>query len=71
MSMLPYETRVDRELLFNCFLSFSRFEYALKASGLFKRTDPGRNDPSRPITNGSTQIFGPARLRSRDSSGQP
>jgi hypothetical protein len=46
--MLPYETRVDRELLLNFFLTFSRFEYALKASGLFKRTNPQRNDPSRP-----------------------
>ena len=36
MSMLPYETRVDRELLLNFFLTFARFEYALKASGLFK-----------------------------------
>ena len=48
MSMLPYETRVDRELLLNFFLTFSRFEYALKASGLFKRTNPQRDDPSRP-----------------------
>ena len=31
------ETRVDRELLFEFYLTFSRFEYALKASGLFKR----------------------------------
>ena len=46
--MLPYETRVDRELLLNFFLTFSRFEYALKASGLFKRPNPQRNDPSRP-----------------------
>ena len=46
--MLPYETRVDRELLLNFFVTFSRFEYALKASGLFKRTNPQRNDPSRP-----------------------
>ncbi len=46
--MLPYETRVDRELLLNFFLTFARFEYALKASGLFKRTNPQRNDPSRP-----------------------
>jgi hypothetical protein len=48
MSMLPYETRVDRELLLNFFLTFSRFEYALKAKDLFKRTNPQGNDPSRP-----------------------
>lgn len=34
--MTPYETRVDRELLLEFFLTFSRFEYALKDSGLFK-----------------------------------
>ena len=46
--MLPSETRVDRDLLLNFFLTFSRFEYALKASRLFKRTSPQRIDPSRP-----------------------
>lgn len=29
------ETRVNRELLLEVFLSFARFEYALKATGLF------------------------------------
>ena len=48
MSMPPHETRVDLELLLNFFLTFSRFEYALKASGLFKRTNSQRNDALRP-----------------------
>ena len=40
--MLPFETRVNRELLLEFFLMFSRFEYALKDSGLFKR--PNNNE---------------------------
>lgn len=42
------QTRVNRELLLDFFLTFSRFEYALKASDFFKRPDPARHDPSRP-----------------------
>ena len=42
------ETRADRELLLTFFLTFARFEYALKASGLFKRPNRHRNDVSRP-----------------------
>lgn len=38
------ETAVDKMLLLEFFLVFSRFEYALKASGLFKRRTP---DPPR------------------------
>jgi hypothetical protein len=38
------ETTVDKTLLLEFFLVFSRFEYALKASGLFKRHPP---DPPR------------------------
>ncbi len=34
------ETIVDRELLLDFFLLFSRFEYAIKASGYFKRHQP-------------------------------
>lgn len=41
--MPSYETRVDRELLFEFYLTFSRFEYALKAIGLFRRLNPQRN----------------------------
>ncbi len=43
---MPVETRVDRSLLLEFFLTFSRFEYALKASGLFVRHP--QTDPSRP-----------------------
>lgn len=32
-----FETRVDRELLLELFLTFSRFEYALKDSGYYKQ----------------------------------
>ena len=38
------KTAVNQELLLEFFLAFSRFEYALKASGLFKRDPP---DPPR------------------------
>lgn len=47
--MPKYGTRVDRELLLEFFLTFSRFEYALKASDLFTRPNRPRNDPSRPL----------------------
>lgn len=40
---ISYKTRVDRELLFEFYLTFSRFEYALKAAGLFRRPNPQRN----------------------------
>lgn len=44
------ETAVDKELLLEFFLVFSRFEYALKASGFFKRhpTDPPRWPKAEP-----------------------
>jgi len=41
------QTRADRDLLLTFFLTFARFEYALKASGLFKRDNRQRN-PLRP-----------------------
>jgi hypothetical protein len=34
---MPSETKVDRDLLLEFFLSFSRFEYALKTTGFYKR----------------------------------
>ncbi len=36
------ETTVDKDLLLEFFLTFSRFEYALKASGYFKQHSPDR-----------------------------
>ncbi len=35
--MPPFEIRVDQELLLEFFLTFSRFEYALKDSGYYER----------------------------------
>jgi hypothetical protein len=46
--MNHYETKVDGDLLLSFFLLFSRFEYALKASGYFKRPNEIRYDPGRP-----------------------
>jgi len=40
-------TRVNRELLLDFFLTFSRFEYALKAAGFFRRSRRGRYDSRR------------------------
>lgn len=46
---MPIEqTIIDRELLLNFFLTFSRFEYALKASNYFKRPNPSANNALRP-----------------------
>jgi hypothetical protein len=42
-----YEIRADKELLLEFFLTFSRFEFALKANGLFKRPNRQRNDHLR------------------------
>lgn len=46
--MPVFEVRTNRELLFEYFLTFSRFEYALKASGFFKPSRPRRNHPTLP-----------------------
>jgi hypothetical protein len=43
-----YETRVNRELLLEFFLTFSRFEYALKAIGFFKKPDPEKYESTKP-----------------------
>jgi hypothetical protein len=44
--------RTSRRLLLEFFLNFSRFEYALKASGYFKRANPSRqNRPDPPDAN--------------------
>lgn len=43
-----YETRANRELLLEFFLTFSRFEYALKAIGFFKKPDPEKYEPAKP-----------------------
>jgi hypothetical protein len=43
MRMSEQAASVDRELLLRFFLEFSRFEYALKASGMFKRHRPREN----------------------------
>lgn len=39
---------VDRELLLEFFLKFSRFEYALKASNFYIKNDPTRYDARKP-----------------------
>ena len=42
---MPIEQEhINRELLLNFFLTFSRFEYALKASNFFKRPNPLANN---------------------------
>jgi len=46
--MAQHKTQADRELLLEFFLTFSRFEYALKVSNYFIRPRTGGNDPSRP-----------------------
>lgn len=47
--IMPYEqTNIDRELLLNFFLTFSRFEYALKASNYFIRPHATTNNTLRP-----------------------
>ncbi len=43
--MMPLETRVNRDLLLEFFLSFARFEYALKSTGFFVRRP---EEPLRP-----------------------
>jgi hypothetical protein len=42
------QTRVDRELLLNFFLTFSRFEYALKTNNYFKRPNTTTNNALKP-----------------------
>lgn len=42
------QTKADKELLFNFFLTFSRFEYALKLSGFFKKPNHNRYNPNNP-----------------------
>lgn len=39
---------VNNELLLNYFLTFAKFEYALKISGFFQRTAPEKIDPQKP-----------------------
>lgn len=46
--MALLQTQTNPELLFEFFLGFSRFEYALKASGFFKPPRPRRNHPTLP-----------------------
>ena len=46
--MLDIKTKADSELLLQFFLAFSRFEYALKVSGFFKKPNERRYDPRRP-----------------------
>jgi len=43
------ETRADRNLLLTFFLTFSRFEYALKACGFFKRPNSQTDNPLRAL----------------------
>jgi len=43
-----YQTRANQELLLDFFLTFSRFEYALKVSGFFKMPNQTRHDPRCP-----------------------
>ena len=42
------QTRVNRDLLLEFFLTFSRFEYALKASNFFQHPDQKTVDPRNP-----------------------
>ncbi|MFZ2445897.1 MAG: hypothetical protein WAW37_06035 [Syntrophobacteraceae bacterium] len=46
--MASYQTRVDKELLLDFILTFSRFEYALKVSGFFKKPNRGKFDSRCP-----------------------
>lgn len=46
---MPIEQKhINRELLLNFFLTFSRFEYALKVSNFLKRPNPSVNNALRP-----------------------
>ena len=46
--MNNYNTGANRELLLAFFLTFSRFEYALKASGFFKKPNEKRYNTQHP-----------------------
>jgi hypothetical protein len=48
ITMPVLDTRANRELLLEFFLTFSRFEYALKASSFFQRPRQTRVDPRNP-----------------------
>ncbi|MEK6531133.1 MAG: hypothetical protein AABZ23_01415 [Deltaproteobacteria bacterium] len=43
-----YKTRADKELLLKFFLTFARFEFALKGTGWFIRTRP-KKTPKHPV----------------------
>ncbi len=43
-----HDTQVNRDLLLEFFLTFSRFEYALKATGFFKKPDPKKYKSTEP-----------------------
>ncbi len=45
---MNFQTKVNKELLFNFFLIFSRFEYALKSSSFFKKPNRNRYNPVKP-----------------------
>jgi hypothetical protein len=47
-NMLIKQTRVNKELLFEFFLTFLRFEYALKASDFFQRLNTERTKGFKP-----------------------
>jgi hypothetical protein len=46
--MSDYNTKANRELILAFFLTFSRFEYALKASGFFKKPNEKGYDTQHP-----------------------
>ena len=48
MDMPIKQTRVNKDLLFEFFLTFSRFEYALKASDFFQRLNTERTKCFKP-----------------------
>jgi len=58
------QTEVDKDLLLNFFLTFSRFEYALKSSGFFKRHHPA--PPRRPEAEPDWDRFAVSLRRSFD-----
>jgi len=45
---MNFQTKANKELLFNFFLTFSRFEYALKSSRFFKKPNRNRYNPDKP-----------------------
>lgn len=48
MDMPIQQTRVEKDLLFEFFLTFSRFEYALKESDFFQRLNTERSNGFKP-----------------------